>query len=546
MATGRRLLFLWLLAAGVAGCARHETPVAAGDREQVLYRSLGYEVPSLDPHLAAGIAEQDVASALFEGLVDEDPRDLHPIPGVAESWTVSGDGLSYTFRLRPDARWSDGAPVTAQDFIDGWRRVLTPSLGAENAGMLFALRGAEEFHRGGVPDFSGVGAEAPDAHTLRATLGRPDAGFLSMLSHPAWFPVPLRVIAGAGPPYGRGNPWASPGRLVGNGPFTLQSWSPDEAIVVVKSPTYWDAARVRLAAIRFYPTDSVNAEELAFRAGQLHVTDAIPVDRIDAYRRDNPGFLRVDPYLGTYFYRLNVRRPPLTDPRVRRALSLAIDRRAIVARILRGEQTEALSFTPPGIGGYAPPNGRTADFDDARRLLASAGFPGGRGFPSLELLYNNSENHRAIAEAVQETWRRELGVGVRLANQEEKVVLSDRQTGDYDIVRSAWIADYADAASFLDIFRGNNGNNQTGWSNPSYDALLDAAAASKAPVERDRLRREAEQLLLDEAPILPIYHYNHVYLLRPSVHGWYPTLLDHHPYKFVWLGDSAQGQSPAP
>jgi oligopeptide transport system substrate-binding protein len=397
-----------------------------------------------------------------------------------------------------------------------------------------------------VPDFGKVGAEAVGAHTLRVTLARPDPSFLSKLSHPAWYPVPLGTIAREGPPYERGNPWATPGRLVGNGPFVLKSWNPDESIVVARSPTYWDAARVRLAAIRFYPIDSVDAEELAFRAGQLHVTDAIPIDRVDAYRRDAPRLLRVDPYLGTYFYRFNVRKPALADPRVRRALSLAVDRRAIVARILHGLDTVARSFTPPGIEGYAPPEGPPTGFGQARRLLAAAGHPGGRGLPPLVLLYNSSENHRAIAEAVQETWRKELGLDVRLANQEEKVVLTSRRTGDYDIVRSAWIADYADAASFLDIFRGDNGNNQTGWSNPAYDALLDAAAASADPAARNVLRRKAEQILLDEAPVIPIYHYNHVYLIQPSVHGWQPTLLDHHPYKFVWLGDSPADRPPGP
>jgi oligopeptide transport system substrate-binding protein len=326
---------------------------------------------------------------------------------------------------------------------------------------------------------------------------------------------------------------------VGNGAFVLKSWSPDEAIAVVKSPTYWDRARVRLNGIRFFPIDSVDAEERAFRAGQLHVTDALPVDRFEAYRRNAPQFLRVDPYLGTYFFRLNVRRPPLNDARIRRALSMAVDRRAIVGRVLGGEDVVAFSFTPDGIRGYVPPEGAPTDFAGARRLLAEAGFPGGRGMPALELLYNNSENHRAIAEAVQETWRRELGIEVQLANQEEKVVLADRRTGDYQIVRSAWIADYVDAGSFLDIWRGDNANNETGWSNPAYDALLDEAAQSADPPARNRLRSGAERLLLEDAPVIPLYHYNHVYLIQPSVRGWYPTLLDHHPYKYVWLAPSA-------
>jgi oligopeptide transport system substrate-binding protein len=292
---------------------------------------------------------------------------------------------------------------------------------------------------------------------------------------------------------------------------------------------------VRLTAIHFYPLDSLDAEERAFRTGQLHITDSLPVSRIDAYRRDAPQFLRIDPYLGTYFYRFNTRRPYLDDVRIRRALALAVDRRAIVEKILQGGQTPAGTFTPPGLDGYVPPPGLTTDFAAARQLLVEAGHPGGKGLPPFELLYNNSENHRLIAEAIQEMWRRELGIEVQLVNQEEKVVLSVRQTGDYQILRSDWIADYADPSSFLDVWRSDSGNNYTGWSNPDYDSQLFSAARTVDPVARQALLQKAESLLLEDAPILPIYHYTHVFLIQPSVHGWYPTLLDHHPYKYVWL-----------
>jgi oligopeptide transport system substrate-binding protein len=526
---------LVLVALAQPGCARRETAVESGDREQVLHRSLGYEVGSLDPQLAAGIAEQDVASSLFEGLVAEDPRDLHPVPGVAERWDVSPDGLTYTFRLRADARWSDGAEVTAGDFVGSWRRMLTPSLGAEYAEMLDVLRGARAFRRGETRDFSSVGATALDPRTLRVNLDHPVPEFPRLLANPAWYPVPLGTIAANGPLWQRGNPWASPGRMVGNGPFVLESWIADKEIVVKRSPSYWDASAVRLHGIHFYPIDSVEAEERAFRSGQLHVTDAVPVDRIEAYRRDSPGLLRADPYLGTYFYRLNVRRPPLDDVRIRRALSLGVDRAAIVDRILHGEETEARAFTPAGIGDYVPPPGAGTNFDEARRLLAASGHPGGAGLPPLELLYNNSENHRAIAEAIQEMWRRELGIDVRLANQEQKVVLEERRTGAYQVVRSAWIADYASPESFLDIWRTGDGNNQTGWSDRRYDDLLDEASRAGDAASRDALWRQAEQRLLDGAPEIPIYHYSHLFLIRPSVRGWFPTVLDHHPYKHVWL-----------
>lgn len=532
-----RAYFLSLLSALLFGCSGRETAVQSGDRDQVLHRGIGYEVTGLDPQLATGIAEQAILSELFEGLVAEDPHDLHPIPGVATRWEISPDGLNYTFFLRPDARWSNGEPVTAQDFTDSWRRILTPSLGAGYAGMFYVLQGAEAFNKGLTRDFSRVGATALDAHTLRVTLEHPTPYFLSLLTHMSWLPVNVRAIAANGPVYERDNSWTKPEHFVGNGPFVLTSWKPDDVIILEKSPTYWDAAAVRLKAVHFYPIDSLDAEERAFQAGQLHLTDALPVTKVDDYRRNAPQLLRIDPYLGTYFYRLNVRRPHLSDPRIRRALALAVDRRAIVDKILRGGQQPAGAFTPPGVAGYDPPPGIPDDFAEARRLLALSGHPGGEGLPPLELLYNNSESHRLIAEAIQEMWRRELGIEVQLVNQEEKVVLAARDAGDYQIMRSDWIADYADPSSFLELWRGDSGNNDTGWSNSDYDSLLFAAERTPDLAARNALYQKAEALLLDSVPIIPIYHYTHVFLIQPSVHGWFPNALDHHPCKYVWLSE---------
>ncbi|HVW21931.1 MAG TPA: peptide ABC transporter substrate-binding protein [Opitutaceae bacterium] len=530
----RLLGFLPLLLL-LAGCGRRESAVERGDRAQVLHRGISYEVAGLDPQLATGISEGAIETALFEGLVAEDPKDLHPVPGVAERWEASADGLTYTFRLRADARWSNGRPVTAGDFVASWRRILSPALAAPNAAMLYVLQGAEAYHRGAAQDFGQVGVAAPDPRTLRVTLDHATPDFLARLTHWAWLPVYLPAIRAAGKADDRANAWARPGRLVGNGAFLLQSWSPDREIVLARSPTYWDARRVALREIHLYPIDSVDAEERAFRAGQLHVTDAVPIGRIDAYRRDAPQLLRIDPYLGTYYYALNVRHPSFGDPRVRRALSLAIDRGAIAAKVLRGVEQPAASFTPPGLEGYEPPAAAKSDAAEARRLLAEAGHPGGQGLAPLELMFNSSENHRLIAEAVQEMWRRELGIEVKLVNQENKVVLADRQSGDFQIVRAAWIADYPSPSSFLDLFRSGNGNNFTGWSSPEYDALLFAADRAADPAARRELWGRAEALLLRAAPIIPLYHYSHAFLIQPSVQGWYPNLLDHHPYKYVWL-----------
>lgn len=530
-----RLLFAVVGLVAVAGCLKRETAVVQGNREQILHRGIGAEVGDLDPQLATNIAEMDIASALFEGLVVEDPVDLHPIPGVAERWEISPDQLNYTFHLRANARWSDGRPVTAHDFVASWRRLLTPSLAAENADLLHVIQGAEAFHRGVTKDFAQVGIVAPDAHTLAITLDHPTAYFLSLLTHAVWLPVPVDVISANGSPTARGNHWTRPGILVGNGAFTLKAWRQNQVITVEKSPTYWDAAHVRLHGISFYPIDSRDTEERAFRAGQLHVTYVLPFSKVDAYRASTPQFLRTDPYLDTYFFRLNTLAPPLNNERVRRALALAVDRAALVGKLLRGGQIAASAITPPGLPGYTPPAGPATDVAAAQRLLVEAGFPGGKGLPPLELLYNTSENLRVIAEAVQEMWRRDLGLDVRLINQEFKVVLSERRAGHYQILLGDWVGDFLDPVTFLDLWRGDSANNHTGWAAPGYDSLLFAAARNPDSAARAAQLQQAEALMLAAAPIIPLYYNTHVFLVQPSVRGWHPTLLDHHPYKDVWL-----------
>lgn len=528
------LLFAGLLGL-FAGCAKHETAVQRGDRQQVLERGAGADVTDLDPQLAVNITEMDVASALFEGLVTEDPVDLHPVPAVAEQWDISPDGLTYTFYLRADAKWSDGSAVTAADFVAAWQRMLTPSFAAENAGLLYVIQGAEAFHKGATHDFSQVGVAASAPRTLRVTLEHPTPYFLSLLAHSAFMPVPLATVAKFGPATERGNRWTRPGNLVGNGAFTLKTWRPNDIIEVEKSPTYWDAAHVRLNEIRFHPYDSVDAEDRAFRAGQLHVTYVLPFGKADTYRRESPQLLRSDAYLDTYFLRFNTRRAPLDDVRVRRALALAIDRTALVERVLRAGQRPATAITPPGLPGYTPPAGIGTDGAAARKLLADSGFPDGRGFPPVELLFNTSENLRIVAEAVQEMWRRELGLRIDLVNQEYKVVLSQRRAGQYQILLSDWVGDYLDATTFLDPWRSDSANNHTGWGSADYDSLLFNAARTSDTAGRAALLQQAETLMLEAAPIVPLYYNAHTFLLQPSVKGWHSTLLDHHPYKAVWL-----------
>ena len=519
----------------LTGCWSRESPVAQGNQEQVLHRGLGADVAELDPHIVTGLPELNVLSALFEGLVAEDPHDLHPVPGVAKSWEVSLDQLRYTFHLRADARWSNGDSVTAQDFVNSIRRVLTPSLGADYASMLYVVQNAEAYHKGELNDFTQVGVAATDAHTLIITLDHQTPHFLTLLSHPIWYPVHLPTLEKSGAIDQRGNPWTRPETIVSNGPFKLAEWKRDRVIIVEKSSTYWDATTVRLNAIHFHPNDSVNSEERAYRAGQLHITEALPISKVAPYRRDHPEVLRINPFLDTYFLRLNVTRPQLNNPLIRRALSLAIDRDSIVKNVTQGGQLASHSFTPPGTAGYEPPHGVSQDIDAARRLLIEAGYPNGEGLPIFELLVNNSGNHQIIAEAIQEMWRRDLGIKIAVVNMEQKTLLSQRRTLDYQIMRSDWVGDYLDPSTFLNVFSGNSGNNHTGWNNPEYDYLLYQAARTVDTTARYALMYRAEEILLREAPIIPIYYYTTVRLVHPAVRGWYPTLLDRHPYKHVWL-----------
>jgi oligopeptide transport system substrate-binding protein len=356
-----------------------------------------------------------------------------------------------------------------------------------------------------------------------------------VLLNSPWRPVNVRSIAKFGDAYQRGTPWTRPGRLVSSGPFGLKEWNAHQHILVEKSPTYWDRANVRLNAIRFYPIDNIDAEERAFRAGQIHVTWALPLSKVLPLQRENSPALRSDPLLQTYFFRLNIRRAPFEDVRIRRALALSIDRQQLADKILPGGRQPAATLVPPFLKGYTPPAHTAYDLAVARQLLVEAGHAGGAGLPPIEILYNNSEILRQVAEAIQQMWHRDLGIDVRLVNQEYKVVMASRRAGDFQILLGDWTADYLDATTFTDLWRKDSGNNYTGWSDPAYDALATRADATVDPVARAAILAEEEALVLKAAPMIPIYFNTHVYLLSPSVKGWQPTPMDHIDFKYVWL-----------
>jgi oligopeptide transport system substrate-binding protein len=509
----------------LAGCGGGPTPADLAAKEGILLLGNGAEPQGLDPHLVTGLGEHRILRTLFEGLTDLDPVTHVPIPAAAERWDVSDDGLVYTFYLRENGTWSTGDPVTAHDFVYAWRRILSPKLGAECSYMLWVIRNAEAYNKGQISDFSEVGVEAVDDRTLRVTLAHPTPYFLTMHVHQSYMPVRQSTIEAFGAIDERGTGWTSPESLVGNGPFVLSAWEPNEVLSVRKRADYWDAASVGLNGVDFLPIDDEQTEERSFRVGEMHVTQTVPSNKIPVYQKHDPERIRIAPYFGTYFYRFNVTQPGLDDARVRRALAMSVDRVAIVERVTRGGEQPVGFLTPPGVAGYAPPEGIPYDPQRARELLAEAGYPNGQGFPAMEILYNTSDSHRRIAEAIQQMWKDTLGIEVNLYNQDWKVFLASQNNADYDIVRGSWIGDYLDPMTFLDVFVTNGGNNRTGWSSPRYDALIAQANGTADPAARAAVLREAEALLLEEAPLLPIYVYTRLNLISPHVKNWHDSLI---------------------
>lgn len=534
-----RTICAWACAAillvGLASCGQREARVNPHTEAGILDYGNGVEPQELDPHLTTGFNEHKIESALFEGLVQLDPKSLEPIPATAESWTVSEDGKVYTFRIRENAKWSDGSPVTAHDFVYSFQRILSPGLASEYAYMLFCIENAQAFNEGKITDASQVGVKALDDRTLQVTLRNPTPWFLSMQVHNSYLPVQKAAVERKGRMDERGTGWTRPGDFVGNGPFKLVTWRPNEIIETVRNEHYWDAAKVRLNGINFHPIESSLTEERSFRSGTLHATSTVPLNKIRVYQRDNPELIRIDPFFGTYFYRLNVTRKPFDDPRVRRALAMAIDRESIVRNVTKGGEDPAYFMTPPNTAGYTCRTLITEDVAEARRLLAEAGYPDGRGWPGGEILFNTLEAHRSIAEAIQQMWRTNLGIEVTLSNQDWKVYLDSMTNLDYDIARSGWIGDYYDAMNFLECFITDGGNNRTGWSNPEYDRLLREAEATLGKTQRLELYQRAEAILLEEMPIVPIYFQKRQYLISPVVKGWEPSILGQVIYKDIYL-----------
>lgn len=506
------------------------------NRRKILLICEGTEPRTLDPQTAQGVPEHHIIIGLMEGLLENDPNDQSKqLPGLADRWEHNEDSSVWKFHLRDNAKWSNGDLVTAQDFVFSYKRILTATLGAPYIDALFILKGAREYAEGKVTDFNQVGVKALDDRNLEFELIGPTPYFLSALLHTAWYPVHAATILNFGRIDERDTKWTRPGNYVGTGPFILKTWKENDVIELVRNPLYWDAANVKLNGINFYSIENYDTQERAFRAGQLHKTQELSLDKIPYYRREHPELIRIDPYEGAYFYRINVKRKPFDNPKVRLALNLALDRESIVKNITRAKQKPATGYVPPGMGDYQPLNVIHYDPDRARQLLAEAGYPNGRGFPKFNILTNTNQWHLTVAEAIQQMWKQELNIDVGIENQEWKVYLDSQHNLNYDVSRSGWIGDFMDPVTFLSIWRTGDGNNDTGWGNPEYDKLLDQAAQTADPQKRFSILHQAEQLWLSEPSGVLIYWYTLVYNLDPSVKNWNPLALDDHNYKFIDL-----------
>jgi len=517
------------------------------------------EISTLDPATVTGVPEGRILRAIFEGLTIKDPETLDPLPGMAERWEVSPDGLTYTFHIRRGARWTNGDPVTAHDFVYSWQRFLDPRTAAEYAYQLWYVKGAEAYSTDVGPDgaplrsFDTVGIRALDAQTLVVELAAPTPFFLQLTAFYPLYPVNRRNLeeAKAQFPDTWQFEWLRPERLVTNGPFRVTERRVNDRIRLVKNEDYWAADEVALRTIDALAIESYMTGLNLYLSGEVDWINLVPASLVPRLlpRED----FDPTPYFGSYFFRINTTRPHLADKRIRRALALAIDRRAITDKIVKSGQRPWYSLVPFGMEGYTPQEfehaGRdgalayaaalSRDQEEAKRIFAELGYgSGGRDFPTIELHYNTSETHRDIAEVVADTWKRVLGVDAKLLNQEWKVYLDTQSNLNFDVSRSAWIGDYIDPNTFLDLFVTGGENNKTGWGHARYDELIQKSKYEVDPTVRRAQLEEAERILMDELPILPIYSYVTQNIVNPRLGGFPGNLLDEQfPRFWYWMDD---------
>lgn len=613
------LLFVSVLAAGCEqGHPGYFGTVKPRHGPEEIWINNGTEPEWIDPGKCSDSSGSEIIFNTFAGLLQPHPHTLEPMPDVADRWTISQDQRSYTFHLR-ETHWSDGRPVTAQDFEWSWKRVLDPKTASKYGSLMYLIQNAAPFHQqallvtglkppisadtvqaafeavvpvekvtvshdpagafvfvgagegvsedavaariaenrkqavkafdGGtiagsvvkvrVADSSVVGVKALDDHTLRVQLKDPVPYFKYLLSFYTFMPVPRHVIEqleadGTDPLL-----WTRPEHFVSNGPYVLKQWRFRYYMLMEKNPYYWDADNVRLQRVKLYEVESYNTVVNLYSAGEIDwigSNTSLPsefMETLGQYR----DFHR-SPFLATYFYWFNTKKPPLDNVKLRKALSLAIDREAIVKYVTRSGQIPSADLVPDGLAGYEGRHSPIFDPDRARELLHEAGYADGSQVPPITLTYNTSEGHKKVAEAVQQMWKKNLGINVEIENQEWNVFLTNLPMMNFEIARMGWVGDYPDPNTFLqELLTSYAGNNHSGWSSPRYDALIDRANSTSDPRKRLRLLRQAEDLAMDQQPLIPIYVYTRSYLIKPYLRGFWPNYQDRHPFKWMWIDE---------
>ena len=538
MTLSSRLLSLVLLVSFAVGCGEPVTRAqrAAGVQvggesgvelaeRQVLHRGNGTEPQSLDPHKSEGVPESNLQRDLFEGLTNDDPQ-VGIVPGAAASWKISADGLVYTFQMREDGRWSNGDPVTAHDFVYGLRRLVDPRTLSNYGIMLRPILNAEPIIAGELPPEE-LGVRAIDDLTLEIRLTGPTPYFLGVLTSSVSFPVHRATVEQYG---GR---WARPGRLVSNGAYRLRDWVTQSHIVLERNPYYWDNANTTIDEVWFYPIETPSTELQRYRADELDMTDSLPLPQLGWIRANLPDELKIAEYLGVYFFGLNVTREPFKDnAKLRRALNLAIDREIITDQVTRAGNIPAYGYVP-SVANYEQVVPEWAHWTqeernaEARRLYEAAGYSTDRPL-RLQILYNTDENNRTIAVAISSMWKDVLGIDTELINEEWKVYLETRRTRQStQVYRAGWIGDYNDAFTFLEIFHSESGLNDSGWSDARFDELLALAAQENDLERRAGYMREAEEIMMEELPVIPVFFGVTKRLVKPWVGNYRPHIQDY-------------------
>ena len=540
----------------LAGANRHAKPVELildeNDRpipsvlaqQQELHRDNGQEPQTLDPHLVEGLASAHILRDLFEGLTAESPEG-RIIPGAAIRWNISRDGKTYTFYLRRDSLWSNGDPVTAEDFVYGLQRSADPATASKYAQVLLPIENAAEVLSGNLPT-SELGVTAMDEFTLQIRMKGPTPYFLALLNHPSTYPVHRASVLEHGPAFSR------PGNLVSNGAYVLSDWVIRSRIELVKNPNFWDAQNVILEKVVYYPFEDQSTALKRFRAGKLHWTSEVPSNQFKWLQKHYPDELVISPWLGSYYFGFNLEREPfIANPELRMALVLALDRDLLTQKVTQFGELPSFTLVPPGIRDYVSPLPEWAEWtqaqreEEARRLYAEAGYSDENPL-KFEIRYTAGENNKKMALAASSLWKQVLGVQATLLNEENKVFLQNREQKILtQVFQSGWISDYADPYSFLNLFRSESGRNHYGYSNGLYDALLDEIAAERIPSRRRIMMSEAERLLLADVPFIPLYTYVTKRMVNPRLKGWQSNVMDHHYSKDMYFLKAASDEPPA-